>query len=376
MTKPTLLILSFSPLYRDARVLKQINLFKDQYDVTTCGYGPPPMEGVTHIEIPEQQGMWDLNGRFITLRLYSRVYWDLDGVNWVWDRLKGRKFDGVLANDYDTVPIGVRLKPRHGVHADLHEYAPSQGEENEAWARRIKPWREWVLKRYATKAASSTTVCEGLAEKFQTEFGFKPSVVTNAAPYADLQPEPVHSPLRLVHHGAANPNRGIDWMIRSISASSRDFVFDLYLPHASSGAVEVLRKQAESDPRITVKDAVPYTELIPLLNTYDVGISAILPNTFNLKHALPNKIFDYVQARLGIITGPSPEMARLVREHDLGLVLPDFSEEALTDAITNLDPAKINLWKQNANQVAEPLSSHNQNQGWADPISKLLGPIA
>ena len=128
---------------------------------------------------------------------------------------------------------------------------------------------------------------------------------------------------------------------------------------------------AAGDARITVRDAVPYSELIPLLNDYDVGFSTILPNTFNLKHALPNKIFDYVQARVGIITGPSPEMARLVGDHDLGLVLPSFAEQPLTSAINNLDADAIATWKNNANTVAYELSSERQNEGWATPISQL-----
>ena len=73
MDKPSLLILSFSDLYRDARLLKQINLFKDDYNVTTCGYGPQPVEGVEHIEVPLNQGMWNLNGRLITAKLYNQV---------------------------------------------------------------------------------------------------------------------------------------------------------------------------------------------------------------------------------------------------------------------------------------------------------------
>lgn len=358
-------------MYRDARLLKQINLFKDEYDVTTCGYGPTPAEGVEHIEIPIKAGMWRLNGRLITAHMYSRVYWSLDGVDWVWNALRLRKFDVILANDFDTVPIAVRLQPNNGVHADLHEYAPAQGEEDRAWARRIKPWRQWVLRRYATKAASSTTVCQGLADRFSREFGFRPEIVTNAAPYADLTPSPVSSPLRLVHHGTANKNRGLDGMIRAVSASDADFIFDLYLPRASSGWNDVLAEIAAPDPRITVHDSVPYSELIALLNTYDVGLSVIPPNTFNLKHALPNKIFDYVQARVGIITGPSPEMARLVRDHDLGVVLPDFEARSLTDAISGLSVPEIDVWKQHADAVAEQLSAHRQNEGWARPIARL-----
>ena len=226
MPKPSLLILSFSPLVRDARLLKQINLFKEDYAVTTCGYGPQPVPGVEHIEIPIEQGMWNLNGRLITLKMYNRVYWSLDGVDWVWNKLKGRRFDAILANDYDTVPIAIRLKPRGGVHADLHEYAPSQGEENEAWARRIKPWREWVLRKYATQVKSGTTVAQGIADKYKATCGFSPALVANATPYAALHPSPVHTPLKLVHHGGANPNRGIDRMIEAAMRSTADFQFD------------------------------------------------------------------------------------------------------------------------------------------------------
>ena len=37
-----LLIISFSPIARDARVLKQVRLFTPKYEVTTCGFGPAP----------------------------------------------------------------------------------------------------------------------------------------------------------------------------------------------------------------------------------------------------------------------------------------------------------------------------------------------
>lgn len=371
MEKPSLLILSYSRLFRDARLLKQIKLFKDGYNVTTCGYGPQPVEGVEHIEIPMDQGMWNLNGRLITARLYSRVYWSLDGVRWVWNTLKGRKFDVVIANDFNTVPIAARLKPRGGFHADLHEYAPSEGEANPAWKRRIKPWREWVLRRYATKAGSSTTVCQGLADKFDEEFGFLPGLVKNAAPYAELQPTPPHSPLRLVHHGNASRERGLTWMVQAVMDSTADVTFDLYLPGPVKDVKKELVELSAQDPRITVHDAVPYSELIATLNDYDLGVYVLRPLTFNLEHALPNKIFDFIQARLGIITGPSPEMARLVRENKVGEVLHDFEARSLTDAINALTPEKVRVWKENANAAAHALSAEEQNEGWSVPIAEL-----
>src|SRR5699024_5147646 len=41
-TPPSLLVLSFSDISRDARVLKQVTMLSTDYRVMTCGYGPTP----------------------------------------------------------------------------------------------------------------------------------------------------------------------------------------------------------------------------------------------------------------------------------------------------------------------------------------------
>src|SRR5690606_21770207 len=71
--------------------------------------------------------------------------------------------------------------------------------------------------------------------------------------------------------------------------------------------------------------------------------------------ALPNKIFDFVQARLATVVGPSPEMAELVRERRLGVVAEDFTPQALADALAGLDPAAVAEYQASAHaQAPEP----------------------
>ena len=373
MSKPTLLILSFPEIFRDARVLKQVDLFRDKYRVITCSRGPAPEGVAEHIRIPDSESFTYMDGRLITLKMYRAVYWRTPAVAWVKKALQGRHFDAVLADDYDAVPLALSLKPKYGVHADLHEYSPRQLEHDAAWKRRIQPYREWVIRKYVPLAKSWTTVCQGLADEYESQFGFRANIVTNAAPYADLSPRPVSEPIRLVHHGGVGAARGIDWMMKAVMASSANFIFDLYLKEVSGNQVADLRRIADADPRVHIHDAVPYEQLVPMLNNYDVGLSTILPNTFNLLHALPNKLFDYVQARTGIITGPSPEMARIVNSYDLGIVTPDFSSEALTAAIDGLNPNEIWQWKLNADAAAFELSSEPQNAGWKKPMEEMLG---
>ncbi|MCK8608652.1 glycosyltransferase family 1 protein [Agromyces sp. C10] len=372
MTKPALLILSFSPIAGDARVLKQVRLFRDRYAVTTCGYGEAP-EGVEHIRIPDGLSVTALNGRLITLRWYRRAFWSLPAVRWVRQALAGRRFDAVLANDLEAVPLALRVADGGRVHADLHEYAPRLHEEHAAWNRRIRPFAEWLARRYAARAASWTTVGAGLAREYERQFGFAPAVVTNAAPYADLQPGPVGDPIRLVHSGAGLGNRNLMTMVEGVELARREVTFDLYLTPNDPAYLDRIRRHAERSTRVRLHDPVPYDRLIATLNEYDVGVFVLPPVNFNYRWALPNKLFDYIQARLGIIVGPSEEMAHYVREHDLGAVADDFTAESLARAIDALDGDAVRRMKLASHAAAPVVSAEREVHGWETAIDRLLG---
>ena len=66
-----MLLVSYSRLVSDARILKQINLFKDDYELTTCGYGPAPTGAAAHYQIPDEASYWRRNRVETILRLYT-----------------------------------------------------------------------------------------------------------------------------------------------------------------------------------------------------------------------------------------------------------------------------------------------------------------
>lgn len=372
MSRPELLILSFSPIAGDARVLKQVRLFRDRYAVTTCGYGPAP-EGVEeHIAIPDDRSVTALNGRLITLRWYRRAYAALPAVRWVREALAGRRFDAVLANDLEAVPLALEVAERGRVHADLHEYAPRLHEEHAAWNRRIRPFYEWLARRFATRAASWSTVSHGLAREYEREFGFAPVVVTNAAPFAELSPTPVGDPIRLVHSGAGLANRNLMTMVEGVELARRDVTFDLYLTPNHPDYVDRIRRHAEGSRRVRLHDPVPYDRLIATLNDYDVGVFVLPPVNFNYRWALPNKLFDYIQARLGVLVGPSEEMARYVHDHRVGVVADDFTAEALARAIDALDADEVRRMKQASHDAAAEVSAERQQHAWEAAVDRLV----
>jgi hypothetical protein len=93
-------------------------------------------------------------------------------------------------------------------------------------------------------------------------------------------------------------------------------------------------------------------EISSFINRYDLGVYLLPPDSFNNEHALPNKFFEFVQASLGVVIGPSPEMAALVRRHKLGAVAEDFSPRSLAKVLNSLDKAAVEEFKRNSHEAA------------------------
>jgi len=109
------------------------------------------------------------------------------------------------------------------------------------------------------------------------------------------------------------------------------------------------------------------------LNQYDIGVYILEPSSFNNFHALPNKFFEFVQARLAIGIAPSPEMARIVKEYDLGVVAEDFSPESLATRLMNLDHEKINYYKLQSHKVSRLMSAEQNHKILLDLVRQVLG---
>ena len=372
MTKPTLLILSFSPIASDARLLKQIAALGDRFELTTLGYGERPNGVHEHIRLPDDRVYWRYDRLGVVLRRYRRAYWTNPAVSFVSETVRPGAFDAVLANDIDTVGVALALRPRHGVHADLHEYAPRQKEDVPRWRRFVAPFVRWMCRTFLPQVRSLTTVGAGIAREYEARFGVHADVVTNSAPFADLHPVPVSAPIRLVHSGACLPGRGIDQIVDAVGRTRADVTLDLYLMPNDPGFLERLRVAAAADARIRLHDAVPYERLIATLNDYDVGVHILPPVNFNNAWALPNKFFDYIQARLGVIIGPSPEMKALVEERGFGAVATGFDAESLVRVLDELSAERVSEWKRRADAAAHDLSAQSQVEVWRRRLIELV----
>ena len=373
-----ILVLSYTPFAQEPRALKQVHFLAGAHEVTTAGFGSTPVAGVPHIEIPSGDTYrWGLLGKLLAAALMLlRWYRPLPSINAL-DRaarrlLGGQQWDVIIAHDLKVLETSLVLAPAKGVILDLHEYAPRQEEHSFVWRLLFAPHYRWMCRTLVQKTAAVVTVSQGIADEYRERFGFDSTLVVNATPYADLRPQPVGSPIRLVHSGGIAVQRRLDIMIDGVRQSSADVTLDLFLVPGDPALMEQLRALAGDDPRIRFRDPVAYKDLVDTLNGFDVGLSIFPPTTFNLAWCLPNKFFDFVQARLGEIVGPSPEMARFVDEYGIGMVLPDFEPSSLAAALEALTPETVASWKAASHTHASALSSESQKGIWDDLIARVL----
>ena len=145
----------------------------------------------------------------------------------------------------------------------------------------------------------------------------------------------------------------------------------MYLTENSPDYFQRLQESVAQIPNVRVLPALPYQQLIPTLNRYDLGIHNLPPVNFNNRYALPNKFFDFVQARIGMVVGPSPEMVSRLERYGLGRAAADFTAAALRAALEETTPAEVAAWKQNAAACARELSSENVVPLWKDAVEAI-----
>jgi hypothetical protein len=379
MRRPRILVISFSPLATDPRVGRQLDLLAPNNDVVAAGFSPPKRADVTYVSLPGARRrlphrIW--SAVLLLIRRYKSYYWRIDSVRAAYDKLSDARFDLILANDADTWPLARVFASESGARLlfDAHEYAPRESEDRLWWRVFYRRYRTSLCENSLPYADGVLTVCDGIADEYARVFGIRrPVVVMNTPPSQPLAPTAtLIDQVRMVHHGGATRSRQIETMIQMLDHLDARFTLDLILVPSDPAYLAELQALARGRPRVRFLKPVPMLEIPATLNRYDLGLYLLEPNSFNNHHALPNKFFEFVQARLAVAIGPSPEMAHLVREHGLGIVADDFSPQSLATALNALTPGQIDAFKAAAHRAAPLLSWEHERQTLGKEVQRLL----
>lgn len=375
------LVISFSNLSSDSRVQRQIKWLKKEYDVTVICDDNYSEDSVRVLTVVHRQSMVRkiLAGLALLLHQFNSAYRLLVPVQELTRILGHDRFDLYVANDIDSLPFVCGIAGNKPIYFDAHEYAPRHFEDRWQWRLFFQRYNIALCQKYLPRVNLMTTVSEGLASEYRKNFGVHPHLITNAPAFqAQEQTLPQPDRVRLVHHGGANPSRQLELMIRMMAYLEERFTLDLYLitpPHANKKTrayLDFLKREASQFPhRVHIHPPLPTHQIVGTLNHYDIGVFLLPPVNFNYAHTLPNKLFDFIQARLAVAIGPTPEMAQLVIQYGMGVVAQEFTPESLADALRHLTRDQILQFKLAVEQCAHDQCAEN-NEAILMPLLRAL----
>jgi len=378
----TILLLSPSVLSEDPRVLGHLHVAREFGNVVSIGYGPRPIGVQEHFEIPQTASYLprSLAGALaILFRQFDRAA-ELTPFNRAVKSLSdGLRPDLVISNDVHSLAVACVIAKNCNakIWADMHEYAPLEGEADWRWRLILKEYVTQVCRSSIPSVDYLSSVGPRICVEYEVMFGKQCRVIRNAAPYEPRRDvDTVHrashgAKLRLVHVGVSIRARVLENMIEAVDGLN-EVSLDLYLLPTDRSYHEELQVLVTRVPNVTIHEPVSNSEIVSTIRKYDCGIVTVPPTNFNYEYGLPNKFFQYLQARLPVVTGPLPEIAHLVSEHDLGWVARDFSVPEIKRVIETAKVDDMTKFRKNLDRAASRYSQQSENDVRREICQKLL----
>lgn len=362
--RETIAVISFSSIISDSRVLRQISSLSAHYDVITVGYGPNPSSLVrNHLSLsPRHSFASKLLALTLLLFRQYRLFYDF----WYFSALVKKylatyTFKAFVLNDSSSWPLASSLPP-HQLIIDAHEYTPGELYGNAVWNYLLSPFKYWTSS-YGSLGAHHFCVERHLCNLWSEYSGRQFSLLPNSANYVPSPSTPSTSrscqpPYRILHHGIAHPSREIELMIHAIALAGQNYqgTFLLVPSVGSSGQYMDYLHSIVASSNSQILKPIPQSELISYGSKFDLAILSVCPTNINNKFSLPNKLYQFIQARLPIVCGPTPSIAAIVRKYGIGVVANDFTSAALADAISSVSYDSLIHMRNNLEIAAKKLS--------------------
>lgn len=363
MKHKQVLIICFSQLYRDPRVLRQIESLKADYTISTVGYSDSRHEGIENYTIKkfESNSLSEKVSSIlkIVLRQFDSFYW-YEHATACFQALKNKNYDVIISNDINTLPLAIKLGEATGakVYFDAHEFHPEQHSHDLKWKLLRKAYIYYLCRTYIPKADAFSTTSKHFAQAYKKFLGQQPILINNAPDYCELDPQFLkqEDKIKIVHHGSSSPDRKIDNYIKMMD--DLDDRYELYLMLVGTKKnIDALKKLAEGKSNIFFLPPVGTKEIASFINKFDIGIHLLPPLNFNHLNALPNKLLEFIQGRIASVVSPNPGMVDIVNQNEIGQVATDFTAKALAEVVNNLSIQQINLYKSKTVAIAKELNS-------------------
>ena len=268
----------------------------------------------------------------------------------------------LLANDLDTLLSNAMVSKlkRKKLFYDTHELFTEVPELQNANFKK-KVWL-WIERHCIHRPVATYTVCRSIADYYNEKYGLDMKVVRNLPVIKEIQPYEGRKNI-LLYQGALNMGRGIELLIEMMKHFPD---YKLYV--AGKGYMDAELKTFATDLNLT--DRVVFTgnlrfdELHKLTSRAKIGFSVEQGDSLNYRYALPNKVFDYIQAGTPLVCSNLPEMRVVVDEYSVGEIFAEHDAESLANLLSGMleNPEKLAEYHRNCIEAAKALNWENEQK--------------
>jgi glycosyltransferase involved in cell wall biosynthesis len=265
-------------------------------------------------------------------------------------------------NDLDTLDVGIMMKligksvvyDSHELYSEMMPVGPR---------RRLSALFE---RMFINIADVLITVNPFIASELRRRYNIKKRIhVVLNCPDAQIRPPSSQAQLKRVtvlYHGGLDADRGLENLVRA----SRNFYDNIRLVIRGEGKLESQLKQlAFGRSNVIFEKTVPMNEVVQAATEADIGVIPYLATNLNQYYCSPNKLFEYIQAGLVVVTSNLPFLRQTVMENRIGQV---FDPQDPTDIAR-----KINFVseKTNLSNFKRNVKHARQRYTWEEEKEKL-----
>lgn len=291
----------------------------------------------------ERPGGWGVR----RLRAPSGRRW----VRWgafAWQVIRGyRRWDAWHCNDAEAFALGVLaqiLSPKLELIYDCHEFEAERNAKPAAYLRGVA----WLERRFIHRAASVITVSPSIQAAYRERYdryGLREVHLVRNVPHAQDQRQPAPRSFRdrfclapddfiVLYQGAFTFNRGLEEALEAAELLRNEGVHFVFMGYGP--LLDLVQKASERLPNVHLHEAVAYERVLAHTATADLGLVSVKPTCLSYLYCLPNKLFEYIQAGIPVLTNDLPDCANLVESYAIGGVVKADNPAGWAEAIRGL----------------------------------------
>lgn len=183
--------------------------------------------------------------------------------------------------------------------------------------------------------------------------------------------------LRVIYTGGMTEARGIREIVRAMDLL-HDLPIDLYLLGLFFPATFEAEICENSGTNVHIVSQVPFVQVHGYLEQSDIGIVCFHPSP-NHVEAMPNKLFEYMEAGLPVIASEFPLWREIIEGVGCGLLVDPCNPQAIADAIRQLatDPElRARMGQAGAAAVRERYSWRSEEQTLLNMYAELAAQLS